>query len=145
MSADTADFTDVGDIIGLGYSAYEGTRESVGAMPNWWRRWLESLELDAAVRMDKYKGGETSTTPKFGVKWKPADWIAVRGTYAEGFRAPNPAENGDGGSGGLQNSRDPVRCPVARPLRVPPAGLRRGPSRSSPRRIRILSPRNPRL
>ncbi|MDR6842855.1 TonB-dependent receptor [Pseudoxanthomonas sacheonensis] len=103
-------FTDVGDIIGLGYSAYAGTEEVGSAYAELVAPVLESLELNAAVRVDSYKGGETSTTPKFGVKWKPADWIALRGTYAEGFRAPNPAENGTGGLAAFSTANDPVRC-----------------------------------
>ncbi len=103
-------FTDLGDIIGLGYSAYAGTEEVGSAYAELVAPVLESLELNAAVRVDSYKGGETSTTPKFGVKWSPADWIALRGTYAEGFRAPNPAENGTGGLAAFSTANDPVRC-----------------------------------
>lgn len=103
-------FTDLGDIIGLGYSAYAGTEEVGSAYAELVAPVLESLELNAAVRVDSYKGGETSTTPKLGVKWSPADWIALRGTYAEGFRAPNPAENGTGGLAAFSTANDPVRC-----------------------------------
>ncbi len=73
---------------------------------------LEQLELSAAVRYDKYESGEGKATPKLGVKWTPADWIALRASYAEGFRAPNPAENGDGGLAAFSNARDPVRCAI---------------------------------
>ena len=103
-------FTDLGDIIGLGYSAYAGTEEVGSAYAELVAPVTESLELNAAVRFDSYKNGENSTTPKFGVKWKPADWIALRGTYAEGFRAPNPAENGTGGLAAFSTAVDPVRC-----------------------------------
>ena len=103
-------FTDVGDIIGLGYSAYAGSEEVGSAYAELVAPVLESLELNAAVRVDSYKGGETSTTPKLGVKWSPADWIALRGTYAEGFRAPNPAENGTGGLAAFSTANDPIRC-----------------------------------
>ncbi|MEO8365289.1 MAG: TonB-dependent receptor [Pseudoxanthomonas sp.] len=103
-------FTDVGDIIGLGYSAYAGTQEVASAYAEMVAPVLESLELNAALRFDSYKGGDNSTTPKIGIKWKPADWIALRGTYAEGFRAPNPAENGVGGLAAFSTAVDPVRC-----------------------------------
>jgi iron complex outermembrane receptor protein len=103
-------FTDLGDIIGLGYSSYAGTEEVGSAYAELVAPVLESLELNAAVRIDSYKDGETSTTPKFGVKWSPADWIALRGTYAEGFRAPNPAESGTGGLAAFSTAVDPVRC-----------------------------------
>ena len=103
-------FTDLGDIIGLGYSAYAGTEEVSSAYAELAAPVLESLELNAAARFDSYKGGENSTTPKLGVKWKPAGWIALRGTYAEGFRAPNPAENGVGGLAAFSTAVDPIRC-----------------------------------
>ena len=103
-------FTDQGDIIGLGYSAYDGTQNVYAGYVELSAPVLEQLELSGALRYDKYESGEGKATPKVGFKWTPADWIAVRASYAEGFRAPNPAENGDGGLAAFSNARDPVRC-----------------------------------
>ena len=108
-------FTDQGDIIGLGFSAYSGTEEVAVGYAELLAPVTETLELSGALRVDSYKDGETPVTPKFGVKWTPADWIALRATYAEGFRAPNPAEAGDGGSAGFSSAADPVRCPGGNP------------------------------
>ncbi|HDS1216057.1 TonB-dependent receptor [Stenotrophomonas maltophilia] len=105
-------FTDIGQIIGLGYSAYDGTQNVYAGYAELSAPVLEQLELSAAVRYDKYESGEGKATPKLGVKWTPADWIALRASYAEGFRAPNPAENGDGGLAAFSNARDPVRCAI---------------------------------
>lgn len=45
------------------------------------------------------------------MKWKPFEWFALRGTYAQGFRAPNVAESGKvGGLAAFANVSDPVRC-----------------------------------
>ena len=104
-------FTDIGDIIGLGFSAYSGVQEVAVAYAEIAAPITDTLELSGAFRVDKYKGGDTATTPKVGMKWNPAEWIALRASYAEGFRAPNPAENGDGGLAGFSTVRDPVRCP----------------------------------
>jgi iron complex outermembrane receptor protein len=109
-------YTDIGDIIGLGYSAYKGTQKVSAAYAELLAPVTSTLELNAALRVDSYEGGETSTTPKFGVKWTPADWIALRGTYAEGFRAPNPAESGVGGLAAFSTAADPVRCPNGVPV-----------------------------
>ena len=103
-------YTDQGDIIGLGYSAYDGTQNVYAGYVELSAPVLEQLELTGAVRYDKYESGEGKATPKLGVKWTPVDWIALRATYAEGFRAPNPAENGDGGLAAFSTARDPVRC-----------------------------------
>nr|NYT98959.1 TonB-dependent receptor [Stenotrophomonas sp. SbOxS2] len=105
-------YTDQGDIIGLGYSAYDGTQNVYAGYVELSAPVLEQLELSAALRYDKYESGEGKATPKLGVKWTPADWIALRASYAEGFRAPNPAENGDGGLAAFSNARDPVRCAI---------------------------------
>ncbi|MGO3128450.1 MAG: TonB-dependent receptor [Luteimonas sp.] len=103
-------FTDQGDIIGLGYSSYAGVEKVTSAYAELQAPVLDSLELTGALRVDKYDGGDTATTPKVGVKWSPTDWIALRGTYAEGFRAPNPAEAGTGGLAAFSTAVDPVRC-----------------------------------
>ncbi|MGV6484915.1 TonB-dependent receptor [Stenotrophomonas maltophilia] len=108
-------YTDQGDIIGLGYSAYDGTQNVYAGYVELSAPVLEQLELSAAMRYDKYESGEGKATPKVGIKWTPADWIALRGSYAEGFRAPNPAENGDGGLAAFSNAADPVRCPGGNP------------------------------
>ena len=104
-------YTDAGDIIGLGYSSYGGVTKVAVAYAELAAPVTETLELSGAFRVDKYQGGDTATTPKIGIKWNPADWIALRASYAEGFRAPNPAENGDGGLAGFSTVSDPVRCP----------------------------------
>ncbi len=103
-------FTDIGQIIGLGYSAYDGTQNVYAGYAELSAPVLEQLELSGAVRYDKYESGDSKATPKLGIKWTPADWIALRGSYAEGFRAPNPAENGDGGLAAFSNARDALRC-----------------------------------
>ncbi|HYG06462.1 MAG TPA: TonB-dependent receptor [Stenotrophomonas sp.] len=108
-------YTDIGDIIGLGYSAYDGTQNVYAGYVELNAPVLETLELNAAARYDKYESGDDAVKPKVGFKWNPVDWFALRGTYAEGFRAPNPAENGDGGLAAFSNALDPVRCPNGTP------------------------------
>src|SRR5439155_217359 len=71
---------------------------------------LKSLELSAALRADHYSDVGNSTTPKVGFKWTPVKEFALRGTYAEGFRAPSSAENGVGGLAAFSTASDPLRC-----------------------------------
>jgi iron complex outermembrane receptor protein len=108
-------FTDVGDIIGLGFSAFDGTQNVAGVYAEVAAPIVTQLELSAAVRTDHYMGGDTATTPKFGIKYRPFEQLALRTTYARGFRAPNAAENGDGGVAAFSAARDPVRCPGGTP------------------------------
>ncbi|MEO3711773.1 TonB-dependent receptor [Roseateles flavus] len=76
---------------------------------------FKELEISAAIRHDAYDKF-SSNTPKLGVKWTPLKSLAVRGTYAEGFRAPGAAEAGsESQSTGSSAVRDPVRCPGGTP------------------------------
>jgi len=71
----------------------------------------DTLELNAAARLDKYPNFSANLAPKIGVQWRARPELMLRGTYSEGFRAPNLAESGSGGVfaqvGGI---RDTVRC-----------------------------------
>jgi iron complex outermembrane recepter protein len=53
---------------------------------------LASLDTSAAVRWSDYSTFGSETTGKIGLRWKPVDGLAFRGTYSKGFRAPNLGE-----------------------------------------------------
>ena len=46
------------------------------------------LELSGAVRFSDYSTSGSTTNFKAGVNWKPIEDLRLRGTFAEGFRAP---------------------------------------------------------
>lgn len=132
-------YTDIGDIIGLGYSSYKGTEKVGVAYAEVLAPVLPSLELTGALRVDSYNEGPIATTPKVGIKWTPASWIALRGTYAEGFRAPNAAESGDGGLAAYGSALDTIRCVNGKPL---PGGL---PTDCNVSNVAIITNPNPNL
>lgn len=103
------DFTNTGNVIGLDYTAYDGTEEAAAAYAELSAPLLKSLELTGAFRADKYKDGGAVASPKIGFRWKPLEWMAVRGTYAESFRAPSPVET-QGSSVRVAATTDLVRC-----------------------------------
>ncbi len=49
---------------------------------------FEKLELDAALRYDKYSDVGTTTNPKIGLNWTPVRGLKLRGSYGTSFRAP---------------------------------------------------------
>ncbi len=76
---------------------------------------IKSLELHASGRYDHYKNFN-KFTPAASFKWAPMSQFGVRGTYAKGFRAPNPAEVGNAGSFFTFNGiDDPVLCANGNP------------------------------
>jgi len=86
--------TDVGDIVGWSYYAYGGAQKVGAVFAEVSAPVLPRLQLDGALRADHVWDTATSVTPKAGFKWTPWDKLALRGTYAAGFRAPNPVEKG---------------------------------------------------
>jgi iron complex outermembrane receptor protein len=72
---------------------------------------LKNLEFDIAARIDKYPDLKSNVVPKIGTKWTINDTFAVRGTYAEGFRAPALNQIVKGGAQYFLNRVwDPKRC-----------------------------------
>jgi iron complex outermembrane recepter protein len=96
-------FTDTGEIVGLGYSAFKKDREVFAGYVEAEAPVTSWLELNGAVRYDHYDDYGSSTTPKVGFKIKPMDQLLFRATYQEAFRAPGPAESGNSASFGFTN------------------------------------------
>ncbi|MCH7343462.1 TonB-dependent receptor [Pelomonas sp. CA6] len=72
---------------------------------------LKGLELSLALRMDDNSDFGRSSTPKVGLKWQALPQLLLRGTYAEGFRAPTLPEQHMGTQTYYVKVRDPKRCP----------------------------------
>jgi iron complex outermembrane receptor protein len=102
--------TETGNIIGLGYSAYEGSRNVGAVYAEVLAPVIKNVELSGALRADHFTDVGNSYTPKIGVKWTPVPSLALRSTFARGFRAPSSAENGRGGLAAYSTAEDPVRC-----------------------------------
>ena len=56
------------------------------------RSGLQSLDLSLAVRYDDYSDFGSSTDPRVGVAWKPAESLLVRGSWGTSFVAPRMRE-----------------------------------------------------
>lgn len=53
---------------------------------------VRSLELSASLRYENYTDFGDTTKPKYGVNWRPVPWVMMRGSYNQGFHAPNLAQ-----------------------------------------------------
>jgi iron complex outermembrane receptor protein len=52
------------------------------------RAGARSLELSVAGRIDDYSDFGSTTNPKFGLAYRPVEWLALRSTYGTSFKAP---------------------------------------------------------
>ncbi|MEJ6003017.1 TonB-dependent receptor [Paucibacter soli] len=52
----------------------------------------KELELQAALRYDRYSEVGSTTNPKLGLRWQPEKTLLLRGSVGTGFRAPSLAD-----------------------------------------------------
>ncbi|MGZ5270943.1 MAG: TonB-dependent receptor, partial [Ramlibacter sp.] len=108
-------FTSNGDIIGLGYSAFNQSRNVSAVFTELVAPVTKTLELSAAARYDRYSDSDSVVTPKVGLKWQALNPLLLRASYAEGFRAPGAAESGNSSVSAFTSYVDPIRCPNGTP------------------------------
>ena len=78
---------------------------------------VQSFELSAAARTEHYSDFGNTLSPKFGLTWKPVDWIMVRASHSKGFRPPSlPALYRGSFIGTALNSQDTYRSTVTQLL-----------------------------
>ena len=102
-----------GDISVFGSSESEGARTISAGYGEFSVPVFKNFEASLAARVDHYSDFGTTTNPKLGFKWKVAPMLALRGTYATGFRAPAITELSQSPSSGFySNIIDPKLCPT---------------------------------
>ncbi|NJS14378.1 MAG: TonB-dependent receptor [Sphingopyxis sp.] len=75
---------------------------------------FDQLELSFAARIDDYRGLGSTTNPKISAKFRPTDWLMLRGSYNTGFRVPSFNQIFNGVTLALYSGRDiadPRTCP----------------------------------
>jgi iron complex outermembrane recepter protein len=74
---------------------------------------LKAVEVDAAVRYDKYERVGNTTNPKASLRWQPFQNLLLRGAAGSGYRAPTLLELFQPLAHGIttNGSRDLIRCP----------------------------------
>ncbi|TFW17529.1 TonB-dependent receptor [Massilia arenosa] len=115
--------TERGNIIGLGFSAYEGKRTQQAVYGEVVAPVVKQIELTAALRYDHYQNTGNTWNPQAGIKWTPVRSFALRAAFARGFRAPSPAENGRGGLAAFSTAEDPQRCALGVEVACSPAAI----------------------
>lgn len=102
-----------GDVVGRGTSSARGERDVSAIYAELSMPFIKNLETQLAVRTERYSDFGNATTPKVGVKYMPTPQVALRGTYAEGFRAPSLTQISQSSVQAFNNNvQDPLRCPV---------------------------------
>ncbi|SBV36781.1 TonB-dependent receptor [uncultured Stenotrophomonas sp.] len=73
----------------------------------------KELTINVASRYSDYSNFGDTINSKFGLTWRPADDLLIRGTYAEGFRAPSIDDLYGGTGSSFEKYTDPCSTGVA--------------------------------
>ncbi|WLI89985.1 TonB-dependent receptor [Massilia sp. R2A-15] len=105
------------EIVGYGSINVSGARNISAAFAELNAPITKKLELNGAVRADKVGQADISFVPKLGLRYQVMPTFMLRGTVANGFRAPNVAETGKIALAAFNNGIvDPKRCATANAL-----------------------------
>jgi iron complex outermembrane recepter protein len=81
-----------GGVLGQGITATKGSRNNTAVSAELSMPFTKSVEVQAAIRNDRYTDFGNSLVPKLGVKWNASDILAIRANWGRGFRAPTLPE-----------------------------------------------------
>jgi len=99
-----------GEVVGFGAAFAKGDRNVSSGYAELSIPFVTNVETQLAFRTDHYSDYGNSTTPKVGIKWKVLPTLALRGSYAKGFRAPSLTEISRSSITAFTTITDPLRC-----------------------------------
>jgi iron complex outermembrane recepter protein len=100
-----------GNIFGRGVATAKGDRNVSTVFGELVLPVLKNVEVQTAVRYDRYSDYGNSVTPKLAAAWSPLSTLKLRGSFARGFRAPSLTEITRSSTSGFFNGvDDPRRC-----------------------------------
>jgi len=76
----------VNSVFGEAFVPIFGTDNAIGG--------IQSLDLSASVRYDRYNDVGGTTNPKFGVNYRPFGGLKIRGNWGTSFHAPSLSDGG---------------------------------------------------
>jgi len=81
-------YREAGNVIGTAGNSAAGDRKRSAFFAEVSLPLLENLEVNGAVRYDDYDDFGSNTSPSLSVRYEPFDWLVLRASYNEGFKAP---------------------------------------------------------
>jgi iron complex outermembrane recepter protein len=98
-----------GAVLGQGATATDGDRRNTAVFGELNVQPIKNVEVQAAVRHERYSDFGNTTVPGVGVKWTVAPSFALRANYSRGFRAPSLPENSRSNATFFVTVFDPVQ------------------------------------
>ena len=97
-----------GAIFGSGSTVVDGSRRNTAVFAEMSGNIVKNVEVQAAVRQEKYSDFGSKTVPGIGAKWKVSPEFLLRANFSKGFRAPTLPENSKSNALFFIGVNDPV-------------------------------------
>jgi len=99
-----------GDVLNRGATATTGSRTIAAAYGELTANVTRQIEIQAALRGDRYSDAGSAVSPKVGIKFKPSSDFLVRANWGKGFRAPSLPQISRSDSTAFTNLFDYTGC-----------------------------------
>ena len=103
-------YREAGNVIGSAGNSAAGGRDRTAFFAEVSLPITEKFELNGAVRLDDYSDFGTATSPSISARFEATDWLVLRASYNEGFKAPDLTSLYSKLSQSFNNVTDFVRC-----------------------------------
>ncbi len=103
-------FREAGNITGSAGNSSAADRERYAFFAEAEIPVLDTLSFNVAVRYDDFDDFGSEVSPSISARWEATDWMSVRASWGEGFKAPNLGDIGQALSQSFESTADVVRC-----------------------------------
>jgi iron complex outermembrane receptor protein len=103
-------YREAGNVIGSAGNSASGDRQRDAFFVEVSLPVIDDLEINAAARYDYFSDFGSNVASSVSVRYEPADWVVLRASYNEGFKAPDLTNLYQSRSQSFNNVTDFVRC-----------------------------------
>ena len=103
-------YREAGNVIGSAGNSAAGDRDRSALFAEVSLPISEIFEINGAVRWDDYSDFGSAVSPSVSARLEPTDWLVLRASYNEGFKAPDLTNLYSKLSQSFNNVTDFVRC-----------------------------------
>lgn len=103
-------YREAGNVIGSAGNSAAGDRDRKAVFAELSFPILDNFEINLAGRYDDYSDFGSNFSPSVSMRYEPTDWLVVRASYNEGFKAPDLTNLYSKQSQSFDDVTDFVRC-----------------------------------
>ena len=103
-------YREAGNVIGSAGNSASGDRERDAFFVETSLPVIDDLEINLAARYDYFSDFGSNVASSVSVRYEPTDWMVLRASYNEGFKAPDLTNLYQSRSQSFNNVTDFVRC-----------------------------------